>query len=462
MKLRKTLAAVFAAALMAAAASAAYAAEVTVGTDGSYATFEALMAAVGQGDAALAQGDTIKVVSDVEVGEVITIPDGYDLNLNLNGHTVTSNLGKNGRPFFVYGKLAVDGNGAMIGDSWGVFDVKDGGELTLKSGKYMAPGYNYDEGYQGNKKDDTGARATIRGQVGSTVTVADGVYAFSRYGAAIYCSGNLTAGACTFESRSSNAEYSADGKDSLFAYCAQGLGKSEFNGTTVHGIQGGLYIGGNGTINGGKYYTDDFSAGSIEPNDYTNSFPAKTIEKWKVFYALYVSNGATFTINDGEFSSDNSSGYCAYNSDNDSGMELGNPLIINGGTFKNRVGTMGADKMYGYIINGGTFKDVTNVADALASGKMLDENGTVVDIPPVELTDAKPFIDTAAPEEEAGRYFEVTTAANNKAAEASFTDGIKTISKTLDLSAIEGSGEVAFSILLLNAPANVTGTITYK
>lgn len=439
MKLRKTLAAVFAAALMAAAASAAYAAEVTVGTDGSYATFEALMTAVGQGGATLAQGDTIKVVSDVEVTKTITIPAGYDLNLDLNGKTVTSNLGQNGRPFTVYGTLTVNGEGTMSGDSYGVFNVQSGGVLNVNAGSYTAPGYNaeYKEDYSG---------ATLRGQVGSTINVGDGVYVFNEYSAAVYCEGILNAGACTFESKSDNTDRTTSGAN-LWSYCVQGYGTSVFNGTTVHGIQGGLYIGGNGTINGGRYYTDTFG-------------DEKLTAAGQVFHALYISNGATVTINDGEFYSEDK--YAVLNGDNDVGMELGSPIIINDGMFKNKVGTDGKDKMYGYTIYGGTFKDTTNVADALASGKMLDENGTVVDIPPVALTDAKPFIDTAAPGEEAGRYFEVTTAANNKAAEASFTDGTKTISKTLDLSAIEGSGEVAFSILLLNAPANVTGTITYK
>lgn len=444
MKLRKTLAAVFAAALMAAAASAAYAAEVTVGTDGSYATFEALMTAVGQGDAALAQGDTIKVVSDVEVTKTITIPAGYDLNLDLNGNTVTSKLGQNGRPFTVYGTLTVDDSsegkaGTMIGDSFGVFNVQNGGVLNVNAGSYTAPGYNaeYNEDFGG---------ATLRGQVGSSINVGNGVYVFNEKCGAAYCEGSLTAGASTFESKSDNTD-KTEGDVNLWSYCVQGLGTSQFNGTTVHGIQGGLYIGGNGTINGGRYYTDTFG-------------DEKLTAAGQVFHALYISNGATVTINDGEFYSEDK--YAVLNDDNDVGLELGSPIIINGGTFKSKVGASSSQKMYGFSINGGTFTDTTDIAVALASGKMLDENGTVVDIPPVELTDAKPFIDTAAPEKEAGRYFEVTTAANNKAAEASFTDGTKTISKTLDLSAIEGSGEVAFSILLLNAPANVTGTITYK
>lgn len=224
------------------------------------------------------------------------------------------------------------------------------------------------------------------------------------------------------------------------------MGDATFNETNIRGIQGALGVyGGETTINGGTYK-------GVKKDDYTS------------FYGLYVTNGAKVTVNDGTFSSDDQA-YCVLNGDNDEGSPIGNPIIINGGNFLGKVGTLAnrAFSMDGYTIYGGTFAKPDGIESALADSKTLDENGTVVDM----LGESIQFVEKSGDEitnENAGRFFNVTTAAENKTAYATFTSASqnKTVSKTLDLSKVSGEGDKTFSILLLGAPEDVSGTILYK
>lgn len=442
MKLKKTLTSLLAAAaMMFAFSAAASAATVTVGTNGDYADFNALMTAVQNGNKTLAAGDVIQLASDLEVASTATIPAGYDLVLDMNGKTINTTVVQ-GRTFKILSgaKMTVQGNGTITAKSYGAFDVY--GELVIKDGTYTAVGY--DSGHGGG--------ATLRTRTGSKVTIEDGVKIHSEQSGAVYSDGELIAGACELTSTSHN-ELQDEFGDSLHSYCVQSVGNGVFTNTTVQGVQGGLYIGGTAVINDGTYTAAELTDGS-----YTGT---------KAFYGLYISNGAVLTINDGIFTGgDASKGYCVLNSDNDVGMDLGSPIVINGGTFNGLVGSMDKDKnyaVYGYVINGGTFGIVTDeLSDALADWKEFDSNGTVVDMN--RLDAAEKFLDVST-NEEAGYFFNVTKDIDeNTTAVASFASesADKQIKKTLDLSKIEGKGQIEFSILLLNAPSDIVGAIIYK
>lgn len=407
----------------------------TVGTGGDYADFDTLMAAVQAGTQTLAAGDTIQLASDIGVASTVTIPGGYDLVLDMNGKTITTTVSQ-GRTFKILSgaKLTVCGNGTITATSYGTFDVY--GELIIKDGTYTAVGYD----------SGSGGGATLRTRPGSKATVEDGVKIHNEKFGAISSEGELTVGACELTSTSHSGLTDENG-DGLWSYCVQSIGNATFTDTTVQGVQGGLYIGGTATINGGTYTAAELTDGSYSGK--------------RAFYGLYISNAASLTINDGTFNA-GSYNYCVLNGDNDVGMELGTPIIINGGIFNGKVGSEG-NSVYGFIINGGTFSNTTGLSDALADWKTFDENGTVVDMAP-NMGTAVQFNDEAA-KEKAGHFFNVEkTVGEEKTAVARFTSETenKQLEKTLDISKIDGDGKIAFSILLLNAPSDVVGTIIYK
>lgn len=462
------------------ATSGTTAATVTVGTGGNYATFEALMKDVSDGNRTLNKGDIIQLASDVETGNAtIPIPAGYDLKLDLNGYTVSNNTLVNARMFKIEAgaKVEVYGNGSMnANNSWGVFDIY--GELEIKDGTYTSLGYT--PGTAG------GWGASLRGRQGCSLIISDGVTVYSAAGAAVDCDGYAKIGAATLKSSSNNQMKDTDttGKTvDLYAYCAQFRGGAELNNTTVIGVQGGLFAGNNEggdktvVINGGTYKTVDNWADlnlTAEQIEKAQSIMVNNgeLNTWMAFYGVYVSNAGRLTINDGEFSSQGSSGYCLLNSDNDTGKPLGNPIKINGGTFNGKVGSLNGNYGTEFInISGGRFKDITtdkhNLGETLAKGyRFAEKDGyyEVVKAEPVTMGESQPFYSKTGEtvsSDAVGRYFTHTESVPN-ATEAkvvlSSTSANKTIEKTLSLPTITG-GTVSIRLLVLGAPDDVTGTI---
>ncbi len=250
-----------------------------------------------------------------------------------------------------------------------------------------------------------------------------------------------------------------------WAYCAQAVsGKATFNNTTVDGVQGGLYIGGDVIVNGGTYGAYD------------------RLGLHNAYYGIYVSNGATAVINDNAKVVAGNYNYALLNGDNDVGMELGKPVTINSGTFEGKVGTEEGDDIYttyGIQINGGTFKDIVvsgdvTLREVLAGGKNFEkqEDGyyKVVDAAVISNDGSFDKVSDSGVVEKAqvGQYFNVTTKLDNIGSKAIVTFDSSLTSKTLkgilDLSSlnISGEGDIGFSILLVGAPEDVTAQIVYR
>ena len=398
--------------------------------DTGYAALDAAVAAVKS-------GETIVLTDNVTVNSQINLPDGVEFTLDMNEKTITTEFAERaeGRTFSIPAttKLTVTGNGTITSNSWGTFNIV--GELDVENGTYEAAGY----------KTGRGGGANLRGRAGSTINIADGVKISSETYTAVHSQGTLNVGKAILTSNSNGTQKDEYGYDN-WSYCVIAEDKATFNGTYIQGIQGGLAVyGGEATINGGTYK-------GVKKDNYTS------------FYGLHITNGAKVTVNDGIFSSDDQA-YCVLNSDDDDDLEVGTPIIINGGNFMGKVGTS-TDSGYtmdGYTIYGGTFAKPDGIESALADSKTLDENGTVVDM----LGESVQFAEKSDDEitnENAGRFFNARTAAANKTAYATFTSASqnKTVSKTLDLSKVSGEGDKTFSILLLGAPEDVSGTILYK
>lgn len=430
-----------------AGATIAFAADIEVGNGSQYADFNQLIEAVSNGNLILNQDDTIKLVSDITMSNSITITNGIDLNFNMNQHKITSQ-NFDGRPFKIESGASVHvyGDGEIYSDSYGAFDVY--GELTIDDGYYYAIGYS-----------DIGGGAVLRTRPGSSLTINDGVKVLSETSAAVYSEGELIAGKCELISKSHNGLKTPSGVE-LWSYCTQCLGNGVFNGTIVQGVQGGLYIGGKGIINGGTY-----TAAELNDGTYTGN---------KAFYGLYISNDATVTINDGTFNAGSYS-YCVLNSDNDTGMPLSDRVVIKGGVFNGEVGTkVGAEKnVAGFTIYGGQFSDIGqgeySILNCIPAGYEINKSNdseyyVVGKSSPINMGEAKQFKETSSGEE-SGYYFNVTkniSAVTTKAEIILNSESEqKSITETLILPTMSGGG-ASISILVLDAPSDITGTIEFK
>lgn len=333
MNIKKTAAVLMAAAALAAFSAVSYAEGGVAEVNGvGYDTLQKAVDAAGN-------GDTVKLITDLtgdgKLTGAVTIAADDNITLDLGNHTIEIDPVNEERAFNVNGTMTVTGNGRITSTAMGAFDVKTDGSLTIESGTYEGEGY---------RNGDSGGGATLRTRPGSTIKVCDGVVVNNEKCGALYSEGKTILGACELTSKSHNG-LTADDGGSLYSYCTQIMGEGELNGTIVRGVQGGLYVGGKATINGGSYTAAELTDGSYSGN--------------RAHYGLYISNGAEVTINGGTFTGGGaSSGYCVLNSDNDTGMELGSPIIINDGIFNGKVGSMDSDKVrdvYGITAYGGTF-----------------------------------------------------------------------------------------------------------
>ena len=435
MKLRKTLISLFAAAAVAAAFSAAAsAAKITVGDGGSYTDFTALMTAVKGGEQTLAAGDTIQLAGDVENISTVTILEGYELTLDLAGHKITTSV-QSGADLNTKHHYAIDNYGKLTiidssADSSGLIQARGiansaNGVMIIEGGTFEAIDANGGAAVW-NEADLTVNGGTFKSiHVGSS-SDSGGVGCLNNSGKALITGGTF--------SGANKRTYAIISTGEIEITPAEG------KTVEVRGAHGGLAVdSGTATVNGGSYSSDDY-------------------------YGLYVSNDgvgidpmtAAVTVNGGTFDGKSYSVWI--------GSDYNNPvnstIEIYGGTFLKPMNAQDCTREGAIVVYGGTFTNYSGLDEYLADWKVFDENGNVVDLQP-NMGEAVQFIDVET-NEKAGYFFNAQTTADKTAAIARFSGDGKTLEKTLDISSIEGEGEIEFSILLLNAPETVTGTIIYK
>lgn len=153
-----------------------------------------------------------RLSQSVTLTDMVTIPDGMEITIDLNGQTITGASGK----YLIenHGILTVNGNGTL--NSQGPGGIRNYGSLTLNGGTINIPTGNYGGGGIFNR--DTGTLII------NQVVVNTDYYA-------LYNNGDCLINNGEFHSTSSNRAGSGN-----WAYCISNNHKMTIKNATVTGI----------------------------------------------------------------------------------------------------------------------------------------------------------------------------------------------------------------------------------
>ena len=302
-------------------------------------------------------------ITDFKTDDIITIQEGQNIVLDMNGYSITVADDFSGRPLVNYGTLTMTGNGTIdSSDSMygGLGAINNYGTLTIENGTYK--GHIYANG------------AALYNRAGGTATINDGNF----WGcAAINSDGVITVNGGTFETTSCNQTVDPTGKKH-WAYCFISSGTLYFNDGNVTGVQGGLAINnGYAEVKGGTFKT---TTCEHTPNGSAS------------YYALYIAG------EEGEVEAHISGGAytSAYrvavlcgndNTGGDGGINAKATAYISGGTFTGGTGVKGqalsAGKNTGDpLITGGTFSSDVSTYVSKSAAISTDSGKTVVTLKP--------------------------------------------------------------------------------
>lgn len=333
---------------------------------------------------------TVVLLDDIvmKTEDIVTVPAGKNILLDMKGHSITVESSFEGRPFVNYGTLTVTGEGTVDSSAGtlGYGSIDNYGVLCLKNGAYrgnlQAAGSNIWNRAGGTATFEggtyTGCGTEIATQEGSTTYIKGGYYESPWY-PAVENRGDMTISGGEFRNTSCSScsdkwGYTVrSGESSSTAYL-------RFENGKVVGVQGGLAIAG-GTAD---IYDGDFSTVSCV-ND-----PAHTATS---FYALYVA-GESFenmaTVYGGNFHAAYREAVHIGNSNPapDSGAGKSSIVLIKGGTFTG--GTLdgtavvveNTDNAVGAAsITGGTFSSDVSAYVPAGSAAVEDEKGNFIIAP---------------------------------------------------------------------------------
>jgi hypothetical protein len=173
-------------------------------------------------------------IVDFETEDIIEIPAGTKIILDMNNKIISTTSDFYGRPIVNYGTLTVKGNGTI--DSSNAESKKNGtigmgaidnfGTLLIENGTY---------------KGSVFGGAAIRNKEGASLTIEDGYFESN---SAVYNFEGATAviNGGEFHSEACNAIKDDVGNDSYYAYAFISAGDLYFNDGKVTGVQGALAI----------------------------------------------------------------------------------------------------------------------------------------------------------------------------------------------------------------------------
>ncbi len=278
-----------------------------------------------------------RLSQSVTLTDMVTIPDGMEITIDLNGQTITGASGK----YLIenHGILTVNGNGTL--NSQGPGGIRNYGSLTLNGGTINIPTGNYGGGGIFNR--DTGTLII------NQVVVNTDYYA-------LYNNGDCLINNGEFHSTSSNRAGSGN-----WAYCISNNHKMTIKNATVTGIQGAV-ASSSGTL---TIYNGNFSTKQDDPTS---------------FYALYVAGErgeVSANIYGGTYSSPK---YAAYigndNTNGDGGLNLPAVAYISGGSFTGGTGALLPCKNTSSVsITGGTYN--TDITSLLTKCYQQDSTGAI-------------------------------------------------------------------------------------
>ena len=302
-------------------------------------------------------------ITDFKTDDIITIQEGQNIVLDMNGYSITVADDFSGRPLVNNGTLTMTGNGTIdSSDSMygGLGAINNYGTLTIENGTYK--GHIYANG------------AALYNRAGGTATINDGNF----WGcAAVNSDGVITVNGGTFETTSCNQTVDPTGKKH-WAYCFISSGTLYFNDGNVTGVQGGLAINnGYAEVKGGTFKT---TTCEHTPNGSAS------------YYALYIAgeegeveahiSGGTYT------SAYQVAVLCGNdNPGGDGGINAKATAYISGGTFTGGTGVKGqalsAGKNTGDpLITGGTFSSDVSTYVSKSAAISTDSGKTVVTLKP--------------------------------------------------------------------------------
>ena len=302
-------------------------------------------------------------ITDFKTDDIITIQEGQNIVLDMNGYSITVADDFSGRPLVNNGTLTMTGNGTIdSSDSiyGGLGAINNFGTLTIENGTYK--GHIYANG------------AALYNRAGGTATINDGNF----WGcAAVNSDGVITVNGGTFETTSCNQTVDPTGKKH-WAYCFISSGTLYFNDGNVTGVQGGLAINnGYAEVKGGTFKT---TTCEHTPNGSAS------------YYALYIAgeegeveahiSGGTYT------SAYQVAVLCGNdNPGGDGGINAKATAYISGGTFTGGTGVKGqalsAGKNTGDpLITGGTFSSDVSTYVSKSAAISTDSGKTVVTLKP--------------------------------------------------------------------------------
>lgn len=306
---------------------------------------------------AVAAGGEVTLGADIAAS--ITVKNGKPVTLNLNGHKLTNEAGKDTITVELGGILIVEGDGKVDNTSDGCAAIFNNGTVTLNGGTYDRSA----ETSTGKTKEDRGDNSWYTICNHGTLTINSGV---------TITTANKATDKGRYSSLIENGYQSYAGDKSRVAYK---LGTNQEYPSLL--INGGEFFGGINTIK-----NDDNGIATINGGSSTN------------YYQASVQNHHKMVIENGSFSGEtawsvmNCGADCVYNADHDA-----HELVIKNGNFKGDVrANVGSVKIEGgnfessftkegnatIEISGGTFSDTKSAKEYLASGKEFDSNGKVV------------------------------------------------------------------------------------
>lgn len=306
--------------------------------------------------AAVDAGGEVTLGADINAS--IIVKNGKPVTLNLNGHKLTNEAGKDTITVELGGTLIVKGDGKVDNISDGCAAIFNNGTVTLNGGTFDRSA----ETSTGKTKEERGNNSwyticnhgTLTINSGVTITTANKATDKGRYSSLI---------------ENGYQSYAVD--KSRVAYK---LGTNQEYPSLL--INGGEFFGGINTIK-----NDDNGIATINGGSSTN------------YYQASVQNHHKMVIENGSFSGEtawsvmNCGTDCVYNADHDA-----HELVIKNGNFKGDVrANVGSVKIEGgnfessftkegnatIEISGGTFKKGVDKS-YIVDGKKLDANGNVV------------------------------------------------------------------------------------
>ena len=246
-------------------------------------------------------GETVKLLANTD--ENITVTDGQDIILDLNGFKITNVGSSNTITVELGAELEIVGNGTVDNTEHGKAAIWNNGTVTLSGGTYTRSQEN------GQDANNNGGNSYYTILNHGTMTVNSGV--------TVENNGKYSS---MFENGWQNGAQNTSGKDSVLT------------------INGGTFIGGLNTIK-----NDDYGILVINDGTFENAIQS-TVMNWN-----------KTTINGGDFTVIGASGNAVVNTYADANMDMGS-LTINGGTFSCAGPLVGIGKGY----NAGGTISITN------------------------------------------------------------------------------------------------------